>query len=54
VDNVHGNLNYALWSFEQQKQLNNAPNAALRMLVRTSVHGYINTESASFNVTTRL
>jgi hypothetical protein len=41
IENAHGNLNYSLWTFE-------APNQRpIRLIIRSSVDGYINTESSS-------
>jgi hypothetical protein len=56
IENAHGNVNYALWSLQteppNQRLRSSAAQSqqAIRLLVRTSIDGYINTETSSFNV----
>ena len=42
IENKHDNLNYTLWTLNLNKSV-------LRVLVRSCVDGYINTETSSFN-----
>jgi hypothetical protein len=44
IENIHDNVNYTLWSFNLNKQ-------TIRILIRSSVDGYVNTKTSSVNVT---
>jgi hypothetical protein len=57
IDNIHGNVNYSLWTLQQNeppgqrlRNQNTEWSQAIRLLVRSSIDGYINTETSSFNV----
>ena len=41
IENVHDNLNYTLWTLNLHKPI--------KILVRSSTDGYVNTETSSFN-----
>jgi hypothetical protein len=43
IENIHDNVNYTLWSFNLSKK-------TIRILIRSSVDGYVNTETSSVNV----
>ncbi len=44
IENIHGNLNYNLWIINTPSQTATKP---IRILIRNSISGYVNTESSS-------
>lgn len=53
VENMHDNVSYCLWTIGGQnntKQSKVAENSGLKLIVRQSIDGYVNTETSSLNV----
>lgn len=49
IENVHDNVSYSLWSIGNQRP-SPQDKSNLKILVRQSIDGYVNTETSSLNV----
>ena len=52
VENMHDNVSYCLWTIGGQsaKQQKVTENSGIKLIVRQSIDGYVNTETSSLNV----
>ena len=49
IENVHDNVSYSLWSMGSQRP-SPQDKSNMKILVRQSIDGYVNTETSSLNV----